>query len=171
MSRPSSIFANAGVALPFPLTRISSNTSPSTTPTTLKAPAFSPLLASLRRRWRHHLPLPRASVHDPVDEDELELLEKPSPPPPGDGEEAGGPQAAQGEQKLGADEVLAPFLKFFKGKDGAEGGDGEWRRGKGVSGKVVVEYYEPVPGDFVVGVVVSGNENKLDVNVGADLLG
>lgn len=37
--------------------------------------------------------------------------------------------------------------------------------------KVNVEYYEPKPGDFVVGVVVSGNENKLDVNVGADLLG
>ncbi|CAI8604301.1 unnamed protein product [Vicia faba] len=37
--------------------------------------------------------------------------------------------------------------------------------------EVNVEYYEPKPGDFVVGVVVSGNENKLDVNVGADLLG
>lgn len=34
-----------------------------------------------------------------------------------------------------------------------------------------LEYYEPTRGDLVVGVVVSGNENKLDVNVGADLLG
>ncbi|KAM4131223.1 hypothetical protein ACJW30_01G161700 [Castanea mollissima] len=45
--------------------------------------------------------------------------------------------------------------------------DGRNEEGK----KVDVEYYEPKPGDFVVGVVVSGNENKLDVNVGADLLG
>ncbi|CAA0810857.1 Nucleic acid-binding proteins superfamily [Striga hermonthica] len=37
--------------------------------------------------------------------------------------------------------------------------------------KVNLDYYEPKAGDFVVGVVVSGNENKLDVNVGADLLG
>ncbi|XP_075637924.1 protein PIGMENT DEFECTIVE 338, chloroplastic-like [Castanea sativa] len=45
--------------------------------------------------------------------------------------------------------------------------DGRNEEGK----KVDIEYYEPKPGDFVVGVVVSGNENKLDVNVGADLLG
>ncbi|GJR46117.1 nucleic acid-binding, OB-fold protein [Tanacetum coccineum] len=33
-----------------------------------------------------------------------------------------------------------------------------------------VEYYDPQPGDFVVGVVVSGNEYKLDFNIGADML-
>ncbi|XP_020889974.1 uncharacterized protein LOC9324907 isoform X2 [Arabidopsis lyrata subsp. lyrata] len=37
--------------------------------------------------------------------------------------------------------------------------------------RVSVEYYDPKPGDFVVGVVVSGNENKLDVSIGADMLG
>ncbi|CAL9185122.1 unnamed protein product [Musa hybrid cultivar] len=37
--------------------------------------------------------------------------------------------------------------------------------------RVEVQYYEPKPGDLVVGVVVSGNENRLDVNVGADMLG
>ncbi|KAK7277380.1 hypothetical protein RIF29_18531 [Crotalaria pallida] len=40
-----------------------------------------------------------------------------------------------------------------------------------VAKKVDVEYYEPKSGDFVVGVVVSGNEDKLNVNVGAELLG
>ncbi|XP_057445893.1 protein PIGMENT DEFECTIVE 338, chloroplastic-like isoform X2 [Lotus japonicus] len=33
------------------------------------------------------------------------------------------------------------------------------------------EYYEPKPGDFVFGVVVSGNANRLNVNVGAELPG
>lgn len=39
------------------------------------------------------------------------------------------------------------------------------------SAQVTVEYYNPKPGDFVVGVVLSGNENKLDVSVGSDMLG
>ncbi|KAJ4874871.1 Nucleic acid-binding proteins superfamily [Raphanus sativus] len=37
--------------------------------------------------------------------------------------------------------------------------------------RVTVEYYDPKPGEFVVGVVVSGNENKIDVSIGADMLG
>ncbi|XP_010263847.1 PREDICTED: uncharacterized protein LOC104602009 [Nelumbo nucifera] len=81
------------------------------------------------------------------------------------------------------DEALAPFLKFFKARDSLEQGEvselevtdeevsEEEREEKEENKKVSVEYYEPKPGDFVVGVVVSGNENKLDVNVGADLLG
>ncbi|KAI3981539.1 hypothetical protein MKX01_007459 [Papaver californicum] len=76
--------------------------------------------------------------------------------------------------------ALAPFLKFFKSKE-----DGEVEFFKERVHKedpkeevmidelkeVSIEYYDPKPGDFVVGVVVSGNENKLDVNIGADLLG
>ncbi|MCI48498.1 30S ribosomal protein S1-like, partial [Trifolium medium] len=86
-----------------------------------------------------------------------------------------------------------PFLKFFKGssdyvkeveednevlevseeKDDVsdENEKEDEEKEKEEDKKVNVEYYEPKPGDFVVGVVVSGNENKLDVNVGADLLG
>lgn len=87
------------------------------------------------------------------------------------------------------EEPLKPFLKFFKGSDDSlevEKNDGvlkvyeerddlnkgeneeEEEEAKKVN---VSEYYEPKPGDFVVGVVVGGNENKLSVNVGAELLG
>ncbi|KAI4389371.1 hypothetical protein MLD38_001603 [Melastoma candidum] len=85
------------------------------------------------------------------------------------------------------DDVLAPFLKFFKDRESLEGGekDDDVDRAEEVirdggegdvsseerRGRIGVEYYEPKVGDFVVGVVVSGNENRLDVNVGADLLG
>lgn len=82
----------------------------------------------------------------------------------------------------GEDEALAPFLKFFKNKEDPSDDEGDERGevvevldeqsgGESVDEKVSVEYYEPKQGDFVVGVVVSGNENRLDVNVGADLLG
>ena len=80
-------------------------------------------------------------------------------------------------KKPDKDEALAPFLKFFKPREsseeanGASGEDGSEISESGSTKLVSVEYYEPKPGDFVVGVVVSGNENKLDVNVGADLLG
>ncbi|KAK6940065.1 S1 domain [Dillenia turbinata] len=107
--------------------------------------------------------------------DELELLGKPSPKPVNNGSVS---ELETEPSKPDKDEVLAPFLKFFKGGDSLEGGNLE----DGVSNskssvkpesddKVQVEYYQPKPGDFVVGVVVSGNENRLDVNVGADLLG
>lgn len=112
--------------------------------------------------------------------EELELRNKPSPVyvDGGSAPETDEPAGGSGE-----DEALAPFLKFFKNKedplddgDEEEGRDGvevlDERSGSdGVGEKVSVEYYEPKPGDFVVGVVVSGNENRLDVNVGADLLG
>ncbi|XP_068648496.1 protein PIGMENT DEFECTIVE 338, chloroplastic-like [Aristolochia californica] len=114
----------------------------------------------------------------PNDEVELELLGKPSPvvpPSPGSTIEV----EVTDSQKAQIDEVLAPFLKFFKAKDSLEAQDDKElevsdekkeKEPKTVK-KVKVEYYDPKPGDFVVGVVVSGNENKLDVNVGADLLG
>ncbi|KAI7994767.1 hypothetical protein LOK49_LG11G00751 [Camellia lanceoleosa] len=79
-------------------------------------------------------------------------------------------------QKPDEDEVLKPFLKFFKPKDSLEESIDSEETNKEVeigeeSKRVSIEYYDLKPGDFAVGVVVSGNENKLDVNVGADLLG
>ncbi|KAL3735471.1 hypothetical protein ACJRO7_024576 [Eucalyptus globulus] len=112
--------------------------------------------------------------------EELELRNKPSPVYV-DGDSA--PETDEPADGSGEDEALAPFLKFFKNKeDPLDDGDEEEGRDEeevldersgsdGVGEKVSVEYYEPKPGDFVVGVVVSGNENRLDVNVGADLLG
>lgn len=84
----------------------------------------------------------------------------------------------EASRKSSKDEALEPFMKFFKQQDSVEqvGKEGGGELGVSESRseeleKVIVEYYEPKPGDFVVGVVVSGNENKLDVNVGADMLG
>ncbi|KAH1230514.1 30S ribosomal protein S1, chloroplastic [Glycine max] len=113
--------------------------------------------------------------------EQLELLNKPSPVLV---TEESSSEVEVEEEKPSKEEALAPFLKFFKGKDSGqeveEDGEGlevseeksdvEGENEEGDK-KVSVEYYEPKPGDFVVGVVVSGNENKLDVNVGADLLG
>ncbi|KAL6509833.1 hypothetical protein OROGR_022321 [Orobanche gracilis] len=72
-------------------------------------------------------------------------------------------------EKPDGDEVLEPFCKFFRPFE--EDMNPNQISIKEETEKVNVEYYEPKAGDFVVGVVVSGNENKLDVNVGADLLG
>ncbi|XP_024030894.1 uncharacterized protein LOC21385377 [Morus notabilis] len=115
---------------------------------------------------------------------ELGLLDKPLPVTKENDESD--LELEMDDAKVEKDEALAPFLKFFKGTDdGLEGGVKEEEGEVGVidearcvlddedeeERKVNVEYYEAKPGDFVVGVVVSGNENKLDVNVGADLLG
>ncbi|CAA2966051.1 30S ribosomal S1 homolog A [Olea europaea subsp. europaea] len=103
--------------------------------------------------------------------EELELLNKPSPKLLDDGSIE---EIVEIEpEKPDKDEVLETFYKFFKlsdeendsGKSKIESSSQEKNK------KVSVEYYDPKPGDSVVGVVVSGNENKLDVNVGADLLG
>ena len=112
--------------------------------------------------------------------EELELLNKPSPVIFNNGLDV---EADKESEKPGKDEALAPFLKFFKSNDSLDevsederdlgvveersGVDNEDKEPR----KINVDYYEPKPGDFVVGVVVSGNENKLDVNIGADLLG
>ncbi|KAK7279782.1 hypothetical protein RJT34_24839 [Clitoria ternatea] len=118
-------------------------------------------------------------------EEKLELLNKPSPVRVAEEEKESSPEVEMDQEKPSEEEALAPFLKFFKGSDSREDveeygkiledseekddvGGGESER---EDTEVNVEYYEPNPGDFVVGVVVSGNENKLDVNVGADLLG
>ncbi|KAK9270580.1 hypothetical protein L1049_026161 [Liquidambar formosana] len=126
--------------------------------------------------------LPEKPQIDRIQEiDELELLGKPSPVPITNGSAS---EVDTEPKKPGKDEALAPFLKFFTARDSLEEAKdegGELEAAEGQSNekedqiaepkKVLVEYYEPKPGDFVVGVVVSGNENKLDVNVGADLLG
>ncbi|CAJ1976888.1 unnamed protein product [Sphenostylis stenocarpa] len=113
--------------------------------------------------------------------EKLELLNKPSPVLV---TEEPSSEVEVDQEKPSEQEALAPFLKFFKGKDSGEDveeeGAGlevsEEKNDVGVENeegdkRVSVEYYDPKPGDFVVGVVVSGNENKLDINVGADLLG
>ncbi|XP_020240908.1 uncharacterized protein LOC109819562 isoform X2 [Asparagus officinalis] len=104
----------------------------------------------------------------------LELLTKPEKPE--------NPNSAEPETPSeDFSEALAPFLKFFK-SDGSESDSDDEAiefadTHQPISPKleevtdVSVKYYEPKRGDFAVGVVVSGNENKLDVNVGADLLG
>uniref|UniRef100_A0A2N9IMU4 S1 motif domain-containing protein n=1 Tax=Fagus sylvatica TaxID=28930 RepID=A0A2N9IMU4_FAGSY len=125
-----------------------------------------------------HLPLnppsPTLTTKATKDDEELELLNKPSPLPIDN-------YLDTESEKPDKDEALAPFLKFFKGRDSEEEVEEEHLSDLEVktdvngsneeAKKVGVEYYEPKPGDFVVGVVVSGNENKLDVNVGADFLG
>ncbi|GAB2270276.1 hypothetical protein Dimus_005181 [Dionaea muscipula] len=116
--------------------------------------------------------------------EELGLLSKLSPKPIISTEGSDGSQLETEPQVSDKDEALTPFLKFFKPRGAEEGdvGKEEEVRGNGfesedvdgevsVNDKVAVEYYEPKPGDFVVGVVVYGNENKLDINVAADLLG
>ena len=114
---------------------------------------------------------------------EFSLLHKPSPVLRDDDKNNESTSEVD-DDKVNGDEALAPFLKFFKSTDGVEElkeeevkiGVSEEKsmvdeEGEEEEKKVKIEYYEPKPGDFVVGVVVSGNENKLDVNVGADLLG
>ncbi|XP_010471180.1 PREDICTED: uncharacterized protein LOC104751011 [Camelina sativa] len=96
------------------------------------------------------------------EEEELELLNKPSPVAKSENEKENG--------KAADDEILEPFLKFFKPEE-EEGDESEEVSEEEETGRVSVEYYDPKQGDFVVGVVVSGNENKLDVSIGADMLG
>lgn len=124
--------------------------------------------------------LPEKAHDDTIQEnEELELLNKPSPVVFNNGLDV---EVVKESEKPGKDEALAPFLKFFNNDslDGVSEDDGD----SGVveeridmdnedkeARKINVDYYDPKPGDFVVGVVVSGNENKLDVNIGADLLG
>lgn len=107
---------------------------------------------------------------------EFGLLNKPHPAPIV-------PNGSASEE-TDKEKALEPFLKFFKPRYSEEGESGEVSGENDVlegvsegeseveeSNQVCVHYYEPKPGDLVVGVVVSGNENKLDLNVGADLLG
>lgn len=104
-----------------------------------------------------------------LDTEELGLLNKPSPMPVNGASDT---KLGSEPTKPDKDEALEPFLKFFKSRDTEEEiGEQDETGHEKETEKVVLEYYEPKAGDFVVGVVVSGNENRLDVNVGADLLG
>ncbi|XP_068652260.1 protein PIGMENT DEFECTIVE 338, chloroplastic-like [Aristolochia californica] len=114
----------------------------------------------------------------PNDEVELELLGKPSPVTPPSPSSTIEREVTE-SQKAQVDVVLAPFLKFFKARDSLEAqehkelevtDENKEKEPKAVQ-KSKLKYYDPKPGDFVIGVVLSGNENKFDVNVGADLLG
>lgn len=102
--------------------------------------------------------------------EELELLNKPYLKKINNGV---GVDVEEGEKKVSKDEVLEPFYKLFKSSESneQESDNEQEEEGEEESKKVSVEYYDAKPGDLVVGVVVSGNENKLDVSIGADLLG
>ena len=112
--------------------------------------------------------------------DEIGLLNKPSPAPINNGVSSEFDEEVENPDE---NEALAPFMKFFKNTDAVEEEEEEEKAVRAFEEKIDgdeeivkatklnVEYYEPKPGDVVVGVVVSGNENKLDINVGADLLG
>ncbi|KAG7016396.1 30S ribosomal protein S1, chloroplastic [Cucurbita argyrosperma subsp. argyrosperma] len=112
--------------------------------------------------------------------DEIGLLNKPSPAPINNGVSSEFEEEVENPDE---NEALAPFMKFFKSTDAVEEEEEEEKAVRAFeekidgdeeivkANKLNVEYYEPKPGDIVVGVVVSGNENKLDINVGADLLG
>ncbi|KAK1371411.1 30s ribosomal protein s1, chloroplastic [Heracleum sosnowskyi] len=111
--------------------------------------------------------------------EELELQNKPSPMPVIDEVVV---EVEEEPKKLDRDEVLEPFLRFFKPRDTGEkvsdldelevsSEESESDEVEEEGDVVGFECYDPKPGDFVVGVVVSGNENKIDVNIGADVLG
>ncbi|XP_008808571.2 protein PIGMENT DEFECTIVE 338, chloroplastic isoform X1 [Phoenix dactylifera] len=147
-----------------------------------KNPIF-PLLSRVLSPKSPFLRRTHVPFSSPVDglgkESELELLGKPSPIPIPDDSEPSAPR-----RPPDMEEALAPFLKFFKRREsdseakiGEESEPDETRepaeeeKEKEEVVGVRIQYYDPKPGDFVVGVVVSGNENKLDVNIGADMLG
>lgn len=112
-------------------------------------------------------------VAEVQESEELELLNKPYLKQINNGVVS---DVEEEQKKVSENEVLEPFYKLFKPMESNEE-ESDTEQEKEVhlveeeSKKVSVEYYEPKPGDLVVGVVVSGNENKLDVSVGADLLG
>ncbi|KAM3412141.1 hypothetical protein ACQJBY_003678 [Aegilops geniculata] len=104
--------------------------------------------------------------------EELHLLDKPFPSPSAPEEDEPEPEAAPAPSTA---EALAPYLNFFqvKGADASEGASEAAAPGKHASedgavsaGRGVI-YYDPRPGDLVVGVVVGGDARALDVDVGA----
>ncbi|XP_058111056.1 protein PIGMENT DEFECTIVE 338, chloroplastic [Magnolia sinica] len=194
-------FNSPSSPLQFPLPKIHLPTSASPKRLFSKNPIFPapkiPILTS-HPPFHNKTHIPFSSLDDGIDgtskiqvsvkpespnpkETELELLGKPSPIPVDTSVEDQVPETRKPE--IG--EALAPFLKFFKARDSSEEEEKEIKEESesvatedienegemDLKEMVSVEYYEPKPGDLVVGVVVSGNENKLDVNVGADLLG
>jgi len=157
-------------------------------PVKLPSPKFCPFTNKFTISGATHVPLCSKNeelvVDDRIQEFEtLELLDKPSMV---SGRNGSSSEIDVHRERDSTEEealALAPFVKFLKGGDDSvvekeDGGVSEGCKGRdgvgddsGEDEKGCAEYYEPKPGDFVVGVVVSGNENKLNVNVGSDLLG
>ncbi|XP_022631837.1 uncharacterized protein LOC106778238 [Vigna radiata var. radiata] len=158
-------------------------------PVKLASPKFFPFTNKFTILGATHVPLCSKNeefvVDDRIQEFEtLELLDKPSLVTSRNGSSSEIDVHREMDSTEEEALALAPFVKFLKGGDDSvveekeDGGVLEGSKGRdgvgdesGEDGKACAEYYEPKPGDFVVGVVVSGNENKLNVNVGSDLLG
>ncbi|KAM0857675.1 hypothetical protein ACQ4PT_048327 [Festuca glaucescens] len=147
-----------------------------------RAPAASP-------RLRSHISVRTARAPSPLHSlpssdvgvgggdgggEELHLLEKPFPSASCEAEDEPEPEPAPAPS---TEEVLASYLNFFQvtGADAsedteaaaaAEAAVGFLEDGAGAGGGGVV-YYDPKPGDLVVGVVVGGDARVLDVDVGA----
>ncbi|KAK1699499.1 hypothetical protein QYE76_016196 [Lolium multiflorum] len=104
--------------------------------------------------------------------EELHLLDKPSQSAPSEAEDEPEPAPAPSTE-----EVLASYLNFFqlKGADASEDTESASSSAAAVTfqddgssaGGGGVVYYDPKPGDLVVGVVVGGDARALDVDVGA----
>ncbi|WVZ14180.1 hypothetical protein V8G54_011746 [Vigna mungo] len=158
-------------------------------PVKLPSPKFCPFTNKFTILGATHAPLCSKNeefvVDDRIQEFEtLELLDKPSLVTSRNGSSSEIDMHREMDSTEEEALALAPFVKFLKGGDDSvveekeDGGVLEGSKGRdgvgdesGEDGKACAEDYEPKPGDFVVGVVVSGNENKLNVNVGSDLLG
>jgi small subunit ribosomal protein S1 len=104
--------------------------------------------------------------------EELHLLDKPFPSPSTEDEAEPEPAPAPAPS---TEEALASYLNFFQAKNADASADTEASSaaavgfaedGAGAGGRGVV-YYDPKPGDLVVGVVVGGDARVLDVDVGA----
>ncbi|CAM0954299.1 unnamed protein product [Alopecurus aequalis] len=107
--------------------------------------------------------------------EELHLLDKPFPSPSAPEEDEAEPEPAPAPS---TEQALASYLNFFplKGTDASEQTDASpaavgfvedaSEDGSDAGGRGVV-YYDPQPGDLVVGVVVGGDARVLDVDVGA----
>ncbi|CAJ1953217.1 unnamed protein product [Sphenostylis stenocarpa] len=175
---------------PLPLNHIRNSlwNKPHASPMKLPSPKFCPFTNKYAILGASHVPLCSMNeefvVDDRIQEFEtLELLGKPSLVSIRNGSSS---EIDVHRETASAEEealALTPSVKFLKGSDDSvveekeDGGVLEGSKGSEYAGdesgedKNYTEYYEPKPGDFVVGVVVSGNENKLNVNVGSDLLG
>uniref|UniRef100_A0ACD5U0Z6 Uncharacterized protein n=1 Tax=Avena sativa TaxID=4498 RepID=A0ACD5U0Z6_AVESA len=102
--------------------------------------------------------------------EELQLLEKPFPSAPEEGEVEHEPAPAPSTE-----EALASYLNFFQVKDidakdteaSAVGFAEDASEDGGAAGGPGVIYYDPKPGDLVVGVVVGGDARMLNVDIGA----
>eukprot|EP00256_Glycine_max_P057033 XP_014624723.1 uncharacterized protein LOC100811564 isoform X3 [Glycine max] len=172
-----------------PLNHISNNlrNKPHANPVKLPSPTpqkFCPFTNKFSILGATHVPFCSRNEEFVVDDriqelETLELQDKPSLVPIKN--ESFSEIDVHSENDSTEEDVLAPFLKFFKGSNDSvveeeeAGGvlEGSKERGNESENaeKFCAEYYEPKPGDFVVGVVVSGNENKLNVNVGSELPG